>query len=135
MISENTKKAIGKLLAIGDDARVIITKNETTRFVQKSCVENTWKETFRDVIGGEILNDQFNQYEVIFKAGEHYYINVVIAGNKVVDYFWEHIKDEDVFRIDIRKCPVKSNMQKSFIIARDITADEPGQTVRAIRGY
>jgi hypothetical protein len=97
MLSESTLNGIREFLNVGDCVNITIAGKEKTKYIQKSCVESEWMETFRKSIGSEILYDSKKQYEVIFSSKGHHVVNVVIPGDKIIEYFWGYIKDEDVF--------------------------------------
>ena len=103
------------LLSIGDfNVRVtVVNKNNITS-------ENSWKEVFRDSIGGGIINDNTNEYYLEITTGSEKCIQTTDVGNEILNNNFDYIKDEDIVRISLVKLPTenKSSKLKTWIIIR-----------------
>ena len=107
------KNTLEHLLYIGDfNVRVTVVEKEMLES------EGSWKEIFRDAIGGGIIHDEKNYYhtEIITRTGNS--IQSTCIGTKIIENNFDYIKNEDVVRINLTKLPKEKNNLKSWIIIR-----------------
>jgi hypothetical protein len=80
--------------------------------------EGSWREIFRDAIGGGIINDSVNYYHTEIMTESYNSIQSTCIGTKIIENNFDYIKNEDVVRINLTKLPKEKNNLKSWIIIR-----------------
>ena len=78
----------------------------------------SWKEVFRDTIGGGIIHDHTNQYYLEIMTGSGKGIQTADVGEYLIENNFNFIKDEDVVRINLVKFPTEKNTPRSWVIIR-----------------
>ena len=78
--------------------------------------EGAWREVFRDVIGGGIVNDTQNQYMVRIRTGAGKEIQTAEVGNNIIKNNFDFFKDEDIVRIDLIKFPTELHNPRTWIV-------------------
>ena len=107
------KNTLEDLLYIGD-FNVRVTKVDKKN-VTSDC---SWKEVFRDSIGGGIINDTTNMYYFDIMTGSGACIQSSAVGHELISEIFDFIKNEDLVRINLIKLPSKNNNPRSWIVIR-----------------
>jgi len=118
MLTRHCEKVIGGLIEKGDfNIRVTVGKKASV-LAERSFVDESWKEIIRKAIGVGITQNTTNTY-LVYCNTEHSGLRVVTAGNQIIDECWNYIKNVNIFRINIIKCPANSHKVHSWIIMRE----------------
>lgn len=109
---QNTKKIkdLNQFLFEPGDVNVRVTIRK------KPDYEGAWREVFRDVIGGGIVNDAKNQYMIRVRTGSGMEIQTADLGVDLIENNFDFFKDEEVVRIDILKFPTEKHNPRTWII-------------------
>lgn len=108
---KKVQELFDKVLLMPGDFNVRVT------VVDKEKV-TSWKEVFRDTIGGGIIHDHTNQYYLEIMTGSGKGIQTADVGEYLIENNFNFIKDEDVVRINLVKFPTEKNTPRSWVIIR-----------------
>ena len=121
MLNRNYYGKRNKVLELFD--KVLLKPNDfnvrvTVVDKESNSSEGCWKETFRDSIGGGIINDSTNQYYIDIITGSGATIQVTDVGTNIIKDNFDCLKNEDLVRINLIKLPKENNNPKSWIFIR-----------------
>ena len=118
MLTRNCQKTIGLLITDEDfNVRLTVAKKATatSRFTQKSLIEGEWKTYIWNAIGSYSTTDIELHVEILTAIGGKVTSKMaILAGNEMVNYFWETIRYADGIRIII----TQNKKKLSWIIVR-----------------
>lgn len=107
------------LLITDEELNVTLTvaKNakQTFKLSDKSLIEGIWKKYIWDSIGSYSTTDIELHVEILVANNkESTSHRAILAGNEIINHFWEHIRYADGIRINI----TQNGKQMSWIIVR-----------------
>jgi hypothetical protein len=89
--------------------------------IKESDVEGSWKDNFRDSLGGGIVHDPSLYYVKLHsvEASKDSLISLTAPGNKIIEKCWPYLRLADMARIDLEKLPRSGSNVRSWVVVRD----------------